>query len=50
MAERLAARWRTADAPTPSTPQAPIPPTNAVIFVLFTIESYFKFSNFVIDG
>jgi len=30
MAERLAARWRTAEAPTPSTPQAPIPPTDAM--------------------
>ena len=50
MARKLAARSTTPEAPTPLTPQAPIPPTDALSLCLFTIESYFKFSNFVIDG
>ena len=48
--ERLSARKRTPEAPITSTPEEPMPPTDAVSLFLFTIESYFKFSNFVIAG
>ena len=47
---RLSARRRTPEAPIPLTPESPIPPMDAVNLFLFTIESYFKFSNFVIVG
>ena len=50
IAERLSVRRRTLEAPIPSTPEAPIPLTDAVILFLFKIESYFKFSNLVIAG
>ena len=48
IAEKLSAKRRTPEAPIPSIPEAPIPPTDAMSLFLFTIESYFKFSNFVI--